>query len=125
MDRRPEFHDQPVRIRQLRCGEFDRYFEIKDNARDSRLCFGDADLLQQMIADSDGMRASATQAQPSALYVEEDSIRRIHAIGGKLEISGRLNHYPSGIVQCPKPNGGNGGFDGSAKAGRNQQKQSC
>ena len=106
-------------------GEFDRFREIKYNAGYSRLCFGDPNLLQEVVADSDCMRPSATQAHPGALHVEKDSIRRIDAIGGELKVSGRLDHYPGGIIECPIPDSRYCGFDGSAKAGRYQQKQSC
>ena len=83
--------------------------KIEYDSRDSRLCFRDTELLQ-----ADDRRRGSCVVPWNRTAAEHPSRRRragpaLHAIGNIRKFTGCFDYDSGRIIQCPKPNGGNGG----------------
>lgn len=112
---RPQLNHQAIWIDELRGDDIDRSFEIEDDASSAVIDFGDANLLETMVADQDGFGAVMRRSRRAeAVEIVIKARRVFDLIGRNLIRTLCLNRNPGDVAEGPEANG----FDVRIHSGR-------
>ena len=80
-------------------------FQVEDNAGDAALGFGDANLLQQLIANGNDVHPFFKHGRLGADDIEEEAIGIGQAIGLVMKIGRDFDGYAGDVAQGPEADG--------------------